>query len=164
MSLRGSLQPEGSKFRNVKPSCQKKKLYVPWSFMDHAKIQMSPRPHPCLPLTTFPVVLRLQSTSNHLPWGWGCKLSWYTACLVCRKPWVQFPTSHEPGTMLHTCNPALWWQRKEDQKFKIILSYPVKGQPGCMRPSLKTNCSFFFSFSFCHFAQIQSYRERGTLL
>jgi hypothetical protein len=37
----------------------------------------------------------------------GLRLSWYSACPACMKPWVRSPASHERSEGTHTCNSTI---------------------------------------------------------
>lgn len=49
--------------------------------------------------------------------GQGIELSWWRACLVCRKPWVRFTALHEPRGSEVQGYPSV------HSKFKAILRY-----------------------------------------
>lgn len=65
----------------------------------------------------------------------GMFLSWWSACLVFQKLWVQFPA---PNKLMHACNLSIEWWLQEDEKLKSSLAtYRDQGQLGHTKPCPK---------------------------
>lgn len=68
----------------------------------------------------------------------GMFFSWWSACIVFQKPWVQFPAPNKLARVMHACNLSTEWWLQEDEKLKSTLATNRdQGQLGRTKPCLK---------------------------